>query len=177
LFISGCTQQGTSASKTPLVEKQQTFFTLTDIDNRTTTLNLENGQLRLDRVVQPYLLLHLFSTRVDLCRAMLPYLSDLQRKHSKDLFVLGIVLPERLDIPSLRRFMRQNDATFFVSGTSDNPALGRAIATMLKLGLNYPLPLTVLFHHGQYVTHYEGITPIEMIQHDLNALKTISGRH
>jgi hypothetical protein len=180
LFIIGCSQSDTATSSGdhPILTeaKPQTSFALTDIDGRTTTLTLRNGQLRLSRVVQPRIILHLFSTRADLCRAMLPYLSDLQRKRGKSLFLLGIAVPESLDTVSLRDYMRQNDTTFFVSASPDNRALGKAIASMLKWGSNYPLPLTVIFDHGKYITHYEGVTPIEMIRNDLNALDSTPRR-
>lgn len=170
LFISGCTQQNAS-SHASLVDKPQTAFTLTDIDHRSTTLTLENDRLHLSRVVQPYVLLHFFSTRADLCRAMLPYLSDLQREQSRRLFVLGIVVPESLETETLRTYMRQNDSSFFISNAPDNATLGRTVAKMLKLGSDYPLPLTVVFAHGKYLTHYEGVTPIEMIRTDLTPLE------
>jgi len=174
LFIIGCSRHHTktiSPEPGQLIEvKKPTTFTLTDIDERSTTLHLKNRQLQLSRVVQPRILLHFFSTRADLCRAMLPYLSNLQHKRDKDLFVLGIVIPEHIDTPSLRRYMRRTGTTFFVSQSPDNRALGDTIASMLKLDSNYPLPLTVLFDHGHYVTHYEGVTPIEMIRSDLDEL-------
>ena len=105
---------------------------------------------------------------------MLPYLSNLQRKESKWLFVLGIVVPETIDILTLRAYMQQNDATFFISRTPDNRPLAAAIAAQVHAGANYPLPLTVLFDHGRYITHYEGITPIEMIRNDLHDLDPLT---
>ena len=180
LFIIGCNQNHTikSSDDQPTLAKPKirTSFVLTDIDGRSTTLDLLDGHLRLSRVVQPIVLLHFFSTRANLCRAMLPYLSDLQRKRSQKVFVLGIMVPESIETDLLRDFMRQNDTSFFVSESRDNNALGDAIASMLKLGSNYPLPLTLVFDHGTYITHYEGVTPIEMIRNDLNALESTPRR-
>ncbi len=179
LLIVGCSRHDTPSSVSnthlkPADKPAQTSFVLTDIDGRSTTLSLQDGQLRLSRVVQPRVLLHFFSTRADLCRAMLPYLSDLQRKESKHLFILGIIVPETIDTPTLRTYMHRNDATFFISRTPDNRPLAAAIAAQVHAGANYPLPLTVLFDHGHYITHYEGITPIEMIRSDLKHLKPLT---
>jgi len=178
LFINGCSQQQSaqaSLSNNPLIEAApKRTFVLTDIDDRNTTLSLKQDRLQLSRVVQPYVLLHFFSTHVDLSRGMLPYLSALQREH-RHLFVLGVVVPESIDTPSLRQYMRQTKTTFFVSRSPDNLALGNAIASMLKLAPNYSLPLTVLYHRGHYVAHYEGVTPIEMIRSDLNKSVADSG--
>jgi hypothetical protein len=180
LFIIGCNQNRTTKSfenqPTHVKPKILRSFVLTDIDGRSTTLDLHDGHLHLSRVIQPILLLHFFSTRANLCRAMLPYLSDLQRKRSQKVFVLGITVPESVNTALLRDFMRRNDTSFFVSNSANNKALGETIASMLKLGSNYPLPLTILFDHGKYITHYEGITPIEMIRNDLNTLESIPRR-
>jgi len=170
------TEQASSRHETLTPVPDQTAFVLTDVDGRTTTLTLQNARLRLSRVVQPTVILHFFTTRADLGRAMLPYLSDLQRKRAKRVFVVGLVVPESLDAAFVREYMHQNDTTFFVSHASDNLPLGHAIASMLKLDANYPLPLTVVFDHGRCVTHYEGVTPIEMIRNDLNDLQSTTGR-
>jgi len=176
LFILGCKRDDTAASQEtrPPARVQQSLpdsFVLTDIDARKTTLTLRHDLLHLSRVAQPTVLLHFFSTRADLCRAMLPYLSTLQRDHAKRLFVLGIVVPESINATSLRTYMRRNDATFFISHAQDNRLLAQKCVSMLKLDTNYPLPLTILFDHGHYITHYEGITPVEMIRNDLNDLE------
>ena len=98
---------------------------------------------------------------------MIPYLSQLQRAHRKEIFVLGLVVPEDLDTSALRRFMQRNQSTFFISSSPDNGPLASAFADMLQLGSNYPLPTTLVFERGKRIADYEGITPIEMIQNDL----------
>lgn len=102
---------------------------------------------------------------------MLPYLTELQREQSRHLFVLGIVVPESLEMETLRTYMHQNNSSFFISNALDNAIFGRTVAKMLTLGNDYPLPLTVVFAHGKYLTHYEGVTPIEMIRTDLTSLE------
>jgi len=167
----GCSSKdrNTDQVHSPAPVKRQESFTLTDIDGRSTTLSLHEGHLRLQRVTQPVVLLYLFSTRAELCRAMLPDLSDLQHAHRREIFVLGIVVPETLDKASLRKYMHQNHTTFFISNAPDNAALASALSDMLQLGENYPLPTTLLFDQGRLVQDYEGITPIEMIRSDLAA--------
>jgi thioredoxin-like negative regulator of GroEL len=181
LFTFGCqrrthTDNAPTAvpSPTRTAPPRQTRFTLHDVDGRTTSLTLQKGHLEIGRVTQPKILLHFFTTQADVCRAMLPYLSDLQRKNAQSLFVLGVVVPDGPDAKRLRTFMEQNDATFFIAEGSDNNALMRTVAADLSLEENYPLPLTVLFDRGHYVTHYEGVVPIEMIRHDLDRNHTHS---
>ncbi len=156
-------------SQAPVSEsiKHREVFTLTDIDGRTATLILRKGHLHLQQVTQSTILLYLFSTRAELCRAMLPDLSILQHAHRQEIFVLGIVVPETLDTASLRKYMRQNHTTFFVSNSPDNAPLASTLTNMLQLGADYPLPTTLLFHKGRLIRDYEGVTPIEMIRNDL----------
>jgi len=80
-------------------------------------------------------------------------------------------VPESIGTPALKTYMRTNQATFFISNAADNGPLVNAIVSMLSLGSDYPLPLTVVFGHGRYVTHYAGNTPIEMIRNDLKSLQ------
>ena len=170
----GCSSKDSAVTQSPVPppKKHQESFTLTDIDGRSTTLTLHQGHLQLQRVMQPVVILYLFSTRAELCRAMLPDLNDLQHTHRREIFILGIVVPEQLDTASLRRYMQQNHTTFFISNAPDNAALASTLSDMLQLGDHYPLPTTLLFDQGRLVRDYEGITPIEMIRNDLAPHRT-----
>jgi thiol-disulfide isomerase/thioredoxin len=175
LFIAGCSKHTnddniTDTNHLSVAKHRQTNFDLTDIDNRVAKLTYKDKQLSISQVTQHTIVVHIFSTQTDLCRAMLPYLSDLQHNQAKEIFVLGIVVPEQIKNPKLRSFMNQNGATFFISNAPDNAELAYALADTLQLGTNYPLPLTIVFYKGRYVTHYEGVTPIEMIYSDLSTI-------
>ena len=169
LFILGCsrhdTPDRTAEARPPSPDPSS--FRLYDVDGRQTVLSLHEGRLTLGRVLQPIVILHLFSTRAEICRAMLPDLSHLQHTHPKELFVLGVVVPETIDQATLRAYMRQNRATFFISHAPDNAALASTLADMLQLEPNYPLPMTLVFSQGRLIADYEGATPIEMILGDL----------
>ncbi len=178
LFIAGCSKQAdndpkTGSNKLSVVKNHKSTFSLTDIDDRIASITYRNKRLSILHVVQHTIIIHIFSTRAELCSVMLPYLSDLQHNHAKELFVLGIVVPEKIDSTQLRNYMTKNDTTFFISNAPDNPELASVLADTLQLGSNYPVPLSIVFHNGQYVTHYEGVTPIEMIQNDLYRIGAI----
>lgn len=187
LLVSACTpEEDTTANRnateptqpnrslrTPPAIPTVYDFDLTDVDWRTTHVHIENDRVTFDHIGQSKMLIHLFSTRADLCRIQLPYLNDLQRHHP-EWFVLGIVVPEAIDAKTLRRYMLREGITFFISHTPDNVPFARWLAHKAQLGENYPLPLTFLFENGNYVTHYEGITPVEMIEYDLRTLHTNS---
>jgi thiol-disulfide isomerase/thioredoxin len=173
MFISGCnSKNNTDTDKSTVLSltNDSGTFQIKDIDGRSSALQLDKGYLAVRRVKQPVIIVYLFSTYDESCRAMLPYLSDLQHKRSKELFVLGIIIPEHISDNKLRDYMLRNNTTFFISDSDDSRHIASALTNMLKLGSNYPLPLTIIFYKGKYVVHYEGITPIEMIYNDLHSL-------
>ena len=169
LLLSGCgsdPQDQTSQPKLP--PPTQTIFDLVDVDGRHARIHFVDGHLHGERIAQPNILIHLFSPDEEIERVMLPWLSRLQRRHARELFVIGITLPHPLNPEALRRFMRQNGATFFIARSPDNAPLAFALLRMVQWSRErYPLPTTFLFRNGAYVTHYEGLTPIEMIRNDL----------
>ncbi len=172
LFIYGCSdkkrQNRSSTGHLKLSRHTyKTRYEIKDIDGRSTTLKFADDHLSIKRVIQPFVLVYIFSTRSNLSRVMIPYLDDLQYKLSKKLFVLGIVTPEKIDSKNLRDYMLQNGASFFISNSSENNELALKLSDLLQLGENYPLPLTILFKDGKIVQYYQGITPIEMIYSDL----------
>lgn len=174
LFIFGCSRHEHSeqpaATQQPRPAHPDTF-TLRDVDGRQTVLNLQEGRISLRRVRQPVIILYLFSTKAEICRAMLPDLNHLQHRYADKLFLLGIPVPESLEEAALRRYMRRNRIDFFISLASDNRKFASVLTDMLQLGENYPLPVTLIFSEGKLVADYEGVVPIEMIRGDLSDLK------
>jgi len=162
------TKQQTSSKEIP---QPQSHFRITDIDQRTTTITFENNTLQIAKVVQPIVLVHLFASWSAPSCGMLPYLDSLQRSYPKTLFVIGIMANSNNDPKQLRRFMKTHHAGYFISNSPDNDALAKRLADFLKLGDNYPIPLTLLFRNGEYTMHYIGATPIEMIKADIEQLR------
>jgi len=102
---------------------------------------------------------------------MIPYLDALQKRYPKELFVIGIVANSDITNTALREFMKQQNASYFISNGTENDQLAEALAQFVKEGKDYPIPLTILFKNGQYTMHYVGATPIEMIKADIEQLR------
>jgi hypothetical protein len=179
LWTAGCTRHDDADTHHPDTTRraalpQQNSFHLTDVDGRTTILTRIGDRIQMTRIAQPIVVLHFLTTRTPQCRAMLPALDDLQRHDARRVFVLGIVVPETIDPQTLRSYMRRNGAHFFISLAPDNIPLEKSITSMVQ-SHTHDRPLTVIFDHGRYRMHYEGVTPIEMIRSDLNDLNTTAG--
>lgn len=100
------------------------------------------------------------------CIGQFPYLSDLQNKYKKDLFLMGIVLDSTMSKKELSDFANQHHAVFFLSDSEQNMRLAQTIAKQLGIK-DLILPLMVIYKEGSYYIHYEGSAPIEMIESDI----------
>jgi len=175
---TGCSDKASDTSETKQqvpskeISQLRSRFKITDIDQRATTITFENNTLQVAKVVQPIVLIHLFASWSAPSCGMLPYLDSLQRSYPKALFVVGIMVNSNNDPKYLRRFMKTHHASYFISNSPDNDALAQRLADFLKLGKNYPVPLTILFKNGEYTMHYVGATPIEMIKADIEQLRS-----
>jgi len=165
-----------SAAKIPKTEQnrtqnKKTVFMIRDIDDRETRIVFNPKKTIFKKIRQPVVILNIFSLWCPPCRGMLSYLSDLQRKNSSKLFVIGILANSTIDNKQLRKFMLKYHATFFISNHPDNDLLAERIASLCGLPANYPLPLTVIYKNGRCILHIKGAVPYEMLQTIVNQLE------
>jgi len=156
----------------PPAKREASFphFPLRDLDHRSSALIFEKDRVRFQNIRQRIVILTLLSDRCAPCRGMMPYLTMLQKKYAKDLFVLGVLVRSDLDDEELRRFMRRHESNFYLSNHPDGDRLGSFLASRLDLGSNYPLPLTLIYKDGKYIMHIQGAVPYEMLSHLVEGL-------
>lgn len=157
-------------------ESRQSSFRLTDIDNRELNITIENNRIVFHDIKSPLVLVNFFATWCPPCRSELPYLSQIQKKYSKNLFVVGILVNDDQNISQLRDFMEMHGANFYISNAGDNAGFSKHIINALQLPENFPIPLSVLYSKGKPYRHYEGAMPIEMLESEVKqALKNLQG--
>jgi len=149
----------------PQTEPGTQRFVLEDLDHRQSAAVFEGERVRFEKIRQRVVILTLLSDRCAPCRGMMPYLSMLQKKHARDLFVVGVLVHSDLDDTKLRRFMRRHESNFYLSNHPDGERLASYLASRLHLGNNYPLPLTLIYKDGKYIMHIQGAVPYEMLSH------------
>lgn len=152
-------------------KKIKNRFTITDIDNRSTTISFANNTLKVNKVAQSIVIINVFSDWSAPCLGMIPYLNDLQKTYKKDIFVIGVLANSDMNNTGLREFMQKNSVSYFISNNPDNDQLAQRLATDLKLDDNYPIPLTIIIKDGKYMVYYIGATPVEMLKSDIEQLK------
>ena len=155
------------ASKTPT-----DTFTLIDIQQNKHTLTASNQKMAFHNVDQSIVIINFFSTWCSPCRAEIPYLSDLQKKYKKKVFIAGILINDAQSNDTLKQFMSKYHTNYFISNSKHNDIFASEAVKELQLPENFSIPLTVIYKDGNYYTHYEGAVPVEMIDHDIQeALK------
>jgi len=142
-------------------------FTLSDIQQNTYTVSIVDQKMMLQDIDKSIVILNFFSTWSAPSRGEIPYLSDLQEKYKKDLFIAGILVNDVLYDNTLKEFISKNHANYFISNSKQNDAFFSKVIKELHLSEDVSLPLTVIYKDGDYYTHYEGAVPVEMIDHDI----------
>jgi thiol-disulfide isomerase/thioredoxin len=160
---SNCTKVSTMLKGTTILKS---------IKDETHSVILDENRFILNDVKKPIVLVNFFSTWCPPCRGQLPYFEDLQKKYKKDLFIVGILVNDDANATQLEKFYKKYHMGYFVSTNIENEYITTKAAKALELDENITLPLTILYKNGNYYTHYEGVVPVEMIDHDIHtALK------
>ena len=173
LLIVGCdSKESIPKSSEVVTTKPEIYrFEISDIDRRRATVTIEDGELNITKVKQSIVVLNIFASWSPACRGLLPYLGDLQQRYSKEVFIVGVAVNSDLSDESLREFMNRYKLKYFISNSKDNSKLASTLVKLLNIDSNYPIPLTVIFENGLYITHYIGATPVEMIRSDIEQLR------
>ena len=147
-------------------------FTLSDIQHNKHTVTISNQKVAFHNIDQSIVIINFFSTWCSPCRAEIPYLSDLQKKYKKKVFIAGILINDAQSNDTLKQFMSKYHTNYFISNSKHNDIFASEAVKELQLPENFSIPLTVIYKDGNYYTHYEGAVPVEMIDHDIQeALK------
>ncbi len=158
-------QNGSTVTKINRMLENATI--LKSIKNETHSIVLDENRFIINDIKQPIVLVNFFSTWCPPCRGQIPYFEDLQKKYKKDLFITGILVNDDANATKLEAFYQKYHMDYFISSDIENENITAKVLETLKLDANFTLPLTVLYKNGNYYTHYEGMVPIEMIDHDI----------
>ncbi|MGB5966379.1 MAG: TlpA disulfide reductase family protein [Sulfurimonadaceae bacterium] len=109
----------------------------------------------------------IFATWCPPCRAEAPNLTHLQKKYRDEFLILGVTIEDGIPNEKLEYFKEEYGADYAIVNSKENERLYRAIASATKVGQRFPIPLMVMYKDGQYITHYVGQTPEEMIESDI----------
>jgi thiol-disulfide isomerase/thioredoxin len=130
------------------------------VEKRGTNFTLDEGK---DKVV----LFDIFATWCPPCRAEAKHLGSLQKKYGNKFIVIGVTIEDDVSNDELDKFKKTYGGEYLIANKAENQSLARSIASTIGVGQQFPIPLMILYKNGQYVTHYVGATPEEMIDNDI----------
>ncbi|HEX5711566.1 MAG TPA: TlpA disulfide reductase family protein [Sulfuricurvum sp.] len=162
LFFSGCGEETTEEAMVSTAT-----FKLLDTSGKAYTVEKRGGNFSLDAGEEKVVLFDIFATWCPPCRAEVRHLGNLQKKYGEDLIIMGLTIEDDVSNDELEKFKEKFKGEYLISNKADNQSLARAIASTIGVGQQFPIPLMVLYKNGQYVTHYVGATPEEMIDADI----------
>lgn len=156
-----------SPMENPEMMTQTDTFMLLNTKSKSQKVTFSKDQVIFQHNNKPIVLINLFATWCPPCVGELYYLNTLQKKYSKDLLLVGVLMHDHINIPSLESFIAKHEIKYFISNSPHNNAFGGRLATTLDLSQNFSIPLMVMYVDGKYFTHYEGAVPVEMVEYDL----------
>ncbi len=145
-------------------------FILTDLTEQRHYISVNGTQLLFKDISQPLVILYFFTPWSLPCKSEVPYLSELQKKYDKDVFIMGILINPEKYLQQLGTFIQEQHANFYITASQQNNHFAKEVLSPLHFSENVPIPLTVIFRSGHYWRHYEGAVPIEMLEHDIKTL-------
>ncbi len=162
LFFSGCGEDTTDDSMVSTAT-----FNLLDTQGKSYSVEKRGANFTLDEGKEKVVLFDVFATWCPPCRAEVRHLGNLQKKYGDDLIIMGLTIEDDVSNNDLEKFKEKYGGQYLISNKAQNQDLARAIASTIGVGQQFPIPLMILYHNGQYVTHYLGATPEEMIDADI----------
>lgn len=167
LMFSGCsdTQKKSDSSSDALIAK--TVYQLKGIDGTPYTVSKSGSRFTLEGVQEPVVIYDIFATWCPPCRAAMPHLESLQRKFAGKIKLLGVTIETDQSDAYFKRFAQDHGVTYTLINAPDNQPLTRAMGAAIGIGQDFPIPLMVVYKNGQYVKHYSGLVPEEMLESDI----------
>jgi len=148
----------------------KTTYHLKDLKGNDYTVTKELNGFKLEGAKDMIVIFDVFATWCPPCRAEASHLSHLQKKYKDKLIVIGVSIEDGIQADKLEDFANENDANYALSVSPDNRRLAHAIASAIKAGEQFPIPMMVVYKNGKYITHYVGATPEEMIESDIKQI-------
>lgn len=171
LFIlGGCSDSSNEDELNSLVASSG--FNLKDLQNRDYHVEKVGNNFAVEGLEDKVIIFDIFATWCPPCKASAPNVAALQKKYEKEVKIIGLLIEEDKSNAYVQQFVDKYGADYAISNAKDNNKLARAIAGATGVGQGFPIPLMVMYYKGNYINHYVGAIPEEMVESDIKmALK------
>ncbi len=112
-------------------------------------------------------LVSFFATWCPPCKAEIPHLNNLQEKYKNKIKIIGVLIEPNKDNDELKKFMNNFAINYTITNSPSNQIFANAVGGVENI------PFMIMYSKkGNYITHYLGAIPEEMIDSDIeSALK------
>ncbi len=173
LLFTACSDNNKEKTKdTAMNEKANSIlstneFVLTALDKKQYTIKKSPTGFTVDGMKDKVIIIDVFATWCPPCQAEASHLSSLQKKYKDSLFVVGVTVEQDIANEKLENFKHEYNAEYTFVNSSENSRLIDAIATKLKIGKNFGIPLMAMYKNGVLINFYQGATEEEFIESDI----------
>jgi len=176
LLFQGCSNEEKSdKTKAQKEQKNQKVnamlttnqFVLEGIDNKEYIVKKKADGFALKGAKGKVLIVDVFATWCPPCQGEASHLASLQKKYKKNLQIIGVTVEQNIPNSKLENFRKEFGADYTLVNSNENQHLIDAIATKLKIGKNFGIPLMALYKDGKLVNFYQGATEEEFIESDI----------
>lgn len=183
IFFSGCDKKEKIDSKDIAVQKEEKTettkidenkkleytFDLKKTDNQILTVVANENNWNFKGYENKVILLDFFATWCPPCKAEIPHLNSIREKYKDNFEIIGIEVGERdgtiTDHDKLMSFMDEYQIKYPIVNGESNRNIFSAVSNLNRSG---SIPFMILFTpKGEYVTHYVGMVPEEMLESDI----------
>jgi thiol-disulfide isomerase/thioredoxin len=142
-------------------------FVLTGLNKKEYVIKKANKGFTLDGAKGKVIILDIFATWCPPCQAEASHLASLQKKYKDSLVVLGVTIEQGIEDEKLQAFRKEHEADYALVNSNENSRLIEAVATKLKIGKNFGIPLMAMYKDGVLINYYQGATEEEFIESDI----------
>lgn len=142
-------------------------YVLTTLKNEQLLVKELSEGFILDSAKDKIVLFDIFATWCPPCQGAATHLSSLQEKFKDDLIIIGVSIEEGIENEKLEAFTKEHKAKYTLVNSEQNRHLVQAIASSLKLGERFPIPMMAMYKNGKLIKHYLGATQEEFIESDI----------
>ena len=165
LLLSACSDSSNSEDANSLLSTNE--YILTSLDKKEYTLSKTANGFDVKQAKDKVIILDIFATWCPPCKAEASHLTTQQKKYKDDLLILGISVEDDISDAKLTQFAKDYNAKYALVNSSENARIINAIATELKVGRNFGIPLMAMYKNGKLINFYQGATEEEFIESDI----------
>ncbi|QSZ42112.1 redoxin domain-containing protein [Sulfurimonas aquatica] len=167
LLFSSCTKEKEVVEEEANTILSTNEYVLTGLDNKQYVVKKEANGYVVDGAKGKVIILDIFATWCPPCKAEASHLTSLQNKYKDNLLILGLTIEDGIPNEKLQEFRKNYDANYVLVNSSENRRLIESVATELKVGRSFGIPLMAMYKDAKLVNYYQGATEEEFIESDI----------